>query len=118
VVYFYPKDFTSGCTTEACNFRDNYDKFKAKGIEVFGVSVDSQESHRKFAEKYSLPFPLVPDNSKEIAKKYGVLGMASAKRVTFIVGKDGRIAFIFPKVNPKNHAEEVLKKIEEIGLIS
>jgi peroxiredoxin Q/BCP len=118
VVYFYPKDFTSGCTTEACNFRDNYDKFKAKGIEVFGVSVDSQESHRKFAEKYSLPFPLVPDNSKEIAKKYGVLGMASAKRVTFIVGKDGKIAFIFPKVNPKNHAEEVLKKIEEIGLIS
>ncbi|MGC8644725.1 MAG: peroxiredoxin [Thermoplasmata archaeon] len=118
VVYFYPKDFTPGCTTEACEFRDTYPEFRSKGIEVFGISVDSQNSHKKFAERYSLPFPLVPDDSKEIAKRYGVLGESSAKRVTFIVGRDGKIAFVFPKVSPKEHAREVLRKIEELRLIA
>ncbi|MEM0138441.1 MAG: peroxiredoxin [Thermoplasmatales archaeon] len=114
VVYFYPKDFTPGCTTEACEFRDSYAEFKRKGIEVFGISVDSEDSHKKFAERYKLPFPLVPDKSKEIANRYGVLGDSSAKRVTFIIGKDGKILFKFPKVSPKGHANEILDKISEL----
>ncbi|MEM0128084.1 MAG: peroxiredoxin [Thermoplasmatales archaeon] len=118
VIYFYPKDFTPGCTTEACEFRDSYPDFKSKGIEVFGISVDSENSHKRFAEKYALPFLLVPDHSKEIASKYGVLGETSAKRVTFIIGKDGKVAFKFPKVSPKNHAKEVLSKVTELGLLA
>lgn len=118
VVYFYPKDFTPGCTTEACNFRDNFDDFKKRGIEVVGVSTDSENSHKKFVERYELPFLLAPDGSKEISKKYNVLGMGTAKRVTFIVDKNGKIAYIFPKVNPKDHAKEVLDKIKELGISS
>jgi peroxiredoxin Q/BCP len=118
VVYFYPKDDTPGCTTEACNFRDNYEDFKAKGIQVIGVSVDSDRSHKKFAEKYGLPFVLAPDVSKDISKKYNVLGPRSANRVTFIIDKEGKIAHIFPKVSPKGHAVEVLEKITELGLVS
>ncbi|MEM4772347.1 MAG: peroxiredoxin, partial [Thermoplasmatales archaeon] len=114
VVYFYPKDFTPGCTTEACEFRDSYSEFERRGIEVFGISVDSENSHKKFSEKYKLPFPLVSDKSKEIASKYGVLGGSSAKRVTFIIGKDGKVLFKFPKVNPKGHAKEILDKISEL----
>ena len=116
VVYFYPRDFTPGCTTEACNFRDNFDDFKSRGIQVIGVSVDSENSHKKFVEKYDLPFPLAPDGSKEISKKYNVLGLGSAKRVTFIIDREGKIAYIFPKVSPKEHAQEVLGKIRELGL--
>ncbi|MCL4332607.1 MAG: peroxiredoxin [Candidatus Thermoplasmatota archaeon] len=118
VVYFYPKDDTPGCTTEACNFRDNFDDFKSRGIEVIGVSVDSEKSHKKFVEKYNLPFLLAADESKDISKKYNVLGLRSANRVTFIVDKEGRIAHIFPKVSPKEHATEVLNKIKELGLVS
>ncbi|EQB64774.1 MAG: hypothetical protein AMDU3_IPLC00004G0352 [Thermoplasmatales archaeon I-plasma] len=118
VVYFYPKDFTPGCTTEACNFRDNFDDFKKRGIEVVGVSTDSENSHKKFVEKYELPFLLAPDSSKEISKKYNVLGMGTAKRVTFIIDKEGKIAYIFPKVSPKEHAKEVLDKILDLGISS
>ena len=118
VVYFYPKDFTPGCTTEACNFRDNFDDFKKRGIEVVGVSTDSENSHQKFVEKYELPFLLAPDSSKEISKKYNVLGMGTAKRVTFIIDKEGKIAYIFPKVSPKEHAKEVLDKILDLGISS
>jgi peroxiredoxin Q/BCP len=116
VVYFYPKDFTPGCTTEACNFRDNISDFKSRGIEVIGVSIDSEVSHKKFADKYSLPFLLAPDSSKDISRKYNVLGPGAAKRVTFIIDKDGKVAYVFPKVNPKEHAVEVLGKIKELGL--
>lgn len=116
VVYFYPKDDTPGCTMEACNFRDNYEDFKSRGIEVIGVSVDSEKSHKKFTEKYSLPFLLAADTSKEVSKRYNVLGLGTARRVTYIINRDGKIAHIYPKVSPKEHAHEVLGKIRELGL--
>lgn len=116
VLYFYPKDFTPGCTTEACNFRDNYNEFTKRGIDVIGVSLDSETTHKKFADKLGLPFILASDKNKEISRKYGVLGLASAKRVTFIIDKEGKIAYVFPKVSPKEHAKEVLDKINELKL--
>jgi peroxiredoxin Q/BCP len=116
VLYFYPKDFTPGCTTEACSFRDNYKDFQDKGAVVIGVSLDSVESHTKFSEKHDLPFTLLSDKSKEAARAYGVLGIGefTTKRVTFIINKDGKIAHIFPKVDVKQHSEEVLKALEEL----
>ncbi len=116
VLYFYPKDFTPGCTTEACNFRDNFSEFSKRGIDVIGVSVDTENSHKKFADKLNIPFLLLSDKNKEIARKYNVLGVATAKRVTFIIDKEGKIAHIFEKVSPKDHAREVLEKIEELKL--
>jgi peroxiredoxin Q/BCP len=116
VLYFYPKDFTSGCTAEACSFRDNYKPYQDKGAVVIGISLDSVESHAKFSEKYNLPFAILSDKSKEVAKTYGVLGIGGflAKRVTFIINKDGKITHIFPKVDVKQHSEEVLKALEEL----
>jgi len=116
VLYFYPKDFTSGCTAEACSFRDSYKSYEDKGAVVIGVSVDSVESHSKFSEKYNLPFPILSDRSKEVAGAYGVLGIGGflAKRVTFIINKEGKIANIFPKVDVRHHSEEVLKALEEL----
>ena len=116
VLYFYPKDFTSGCTTEACSFRDNYKIYQDKGAVVIGISLDTVESHSKFSEKYNLPFDILSDKNKEVAKAYGVLGIAglAARRVTFIIDKNGEIARIFPKVDVKQHSEEVLKALEEL----
>jgi peroxiredoxin Q/BCP len=116
VVYFYPKDFTSGCTTEACSFRDDYKRYQEKGAVVIGVSLDSVESHSKFYEKYALPFAILSDKSKEVARAYGVLGLGGlvAKRVTYIIDKNGKITHIFPKVDVRQHSEEVLKAIEEL----
>ncbi len=116
VLYFYPKDFTPGCTKEACSFRDEYKAFEEKGAVVIGVSLDSVESHSKFSKKYALPFALLSDNQKGVAKQYGVLGVggALAKRVTFIINKEGKIAAVFPKVDVKQHAEEVLKAISNV----
>ena len=116
VLYFYPKDFTSGCTTEACSFRDDYKAYEEKGAVVIGVSLDSVESHARFSEKYELPFTLLSDNRKEVAKVYGVLGIGGlmAKRVTFIVNKQGQIAAIFPKVDVKRHSKEILKVLDEL----
>jgi peroxiredoxin Q/BCP len=116
VLYFYPKDFTSGCTAEACSFRDNYKPYQDKGVVVIGVSLDSVESHLKFSEKYNLPFAILSDRNKEAAKAYGVLGVGGflTKRVTFIINKDGKITHIFPKVDVKHHSEEVLKALEEL----
>jgi len=116
VLYFYPKDFTPGCTAEACNFRDNFEEFTKRGIDVIGISVDSEGTHKKFAEKLGIPFILISDRTKEISKKYNVLGLTSAKRVTFIIDKDGRIAHIFEKVSPKEHAKEVINKINEMKI--
>ncbi|AKA48096.1 alkyl hydroperoxide reductase [uncultured archaeon] len=116
VVYFYPRDNTPGCTKEACNFRDNYEEYEKNGIKVFGISVDSEKSHKNFADKYELNFTLVADKSKEISEKYGVLGVSSARRVTYLIDREGTIAHVYPKVSPKEHATEVLKKIEELGL--
>jgi peroxiredoxin Q/BCP len=116
VLYFYPKDFTSGCTTEACSFRDDYKAYEEKGAVVIGVSLDSVESHKRFSEKHNLPFPILSDNRKEAAKAYGVLGIGGflAKRVTFIIDKKGTIAAVFSKVDVKLHSKEVLKALDEL----
>lgn len=116
VLYFYPRDFTSGCTKEACSFRDDYQVYEESGAVVIGVSLDSQESHKKFSEKHDLPFSLLSDNQKEVAKKYGVLGFGGlvAKRTTFIIDKKGKIAWIFPKVDIKKHSKEVLEILDKI----
>ncbi len=116
VLYFYPRDDTPGCTKEACAFRDSYAAFKKKGAIVLGVSLDPVKSHVKFTEKFKLPFPLLADESKAIVTAYGVWGMKSfmgrkydgIHRVTFLIGADGRIRNIWPKVKPEEHAAEVL----------
>jgi peroxiredoxin Q/BCP len=112
VVYFYPKDDTPGCTKEACAFRDAFDLYTERGITIFGVSRDDAESHREFREQYELPFPLVADVDGKVQAAYGVpsvFGMAA--RVTFIVGRDGKITRVFPEVDPGLHADEVLAAI-------
>jgi peroxiredoxin Q/BCP len=116
VLYFYPKDFTSGCTTEACSFRDDYKIYQDKGAVVIGISLDTVESHSKFSEKYNLPFDILSDKNKEVAKAYGVLGFGGlvTRRVTFIIDKNGKIARIFPKVDVKQHSEEILKALDEL----
>ena len=109
VLYFYPKDDTPGCTKEACAFRDAWAKFQTQKVGIVGVSRDSEESHRVFVKKHDLPFPLAADENGEIARSYGVkstLGVSS--RVTFLVTADGKIAKIWPDVDPGIHADEVL----------
>ena len=116
ILYFYPKDDTPGCTREACAFRDHFDELKEKGAVVLGVSTDQVKSHDKFAEKFRLPFTLLADEDKEIVEAYGAWGQKSfmgrkymgTHRVTFLIGPDGRIKKIWPKVKPAEHAEEVL----------
>jgi len=116
VLYFYPKDDTPGCTKEACAFRDEFAAFKDKGVVVLGVSKDSSKAHSKFAQKYKLPFTLLPDEDKKIIEAYGVWGQKSflgrkymgTHRVTFLIGPDGTIKKIWPKVTPTEHAKEVL----------
>ena len=116
VLYFYPKDDTPGCTREACNFRDDLKIIRDLGAEIIGVSLDTVESHRKFAAKYNLPFPLVSDKDKRIAKAYGVLKNTgtSTNRVTFIIDKNGKIAKIFPRVDVKVHSKEIAEALKEL----
>ncbi len=109
VVYFYPKDETPGCTKEACAFRDAWNKFNEKHVALVGVSRDTEQSHREFVKKHELPFPLTADEDGKVAQSYGVkstLGMS--ERVSFLVGPDGKIAKVWPKVDPAIHANEVL----------
>ena len=116
VLYFYPKDNTSGCTKEACSFQESNAAIKKKGAVVVGVSTDSPESHRKFASKHDLSFPLVSDEKKRLVKQYGVWKEKSMygkkymgiERTTFIIDEKGKIAHIFPKVKVDGHSEEVL----------
>ena len=119
VLYFYPKDETPGCTTEACEFRDNIFAFKKINAQILGVSLDGVESHAKFAEKYSLPFPLLADMEGKAADAYGVktkmFGMTVAKRQTFVIGPDGTIAKHYEKVSPDGHSEQVLSDLKELG---
>jgi peroxiredoxin Q/BCP len=118
VLYFYPKDDTPGCTAEACSFRDSLATLGEHGVVVIGVSVDSEESHAKFASKYGLSFTLVSDKRKQIVGEYGVKGLTGmAKRITYIVGPDGIIKHVFTKVNARTHAMDVLEKLEELGLV-
>lgn len=116
IVYFYPKDGTPGCTKEACAFRDTFDRFTQRGVTIFGVSRDDEASHAKFRAEHSLPFPLVADPSGAVQRAYGVPdrmpGIAS--RVTFLVAADGRIARVWPEVDPAVHADEVFAAIEQL----
>ena len=117
VLYFYPKDNTSGCTKEACSFRDNIEPIKAKNAIVFGVSPDSVKSHQNFIIKQNLNFTLLSDPDHEVAEAYGAWGEKSMYgkrymgilRTTFVIGKDGKIKHVFEKVKPEGHAEEVLQ---------
>ena len=121
VLYFYPKDNTSGCTAEACSLRDNYAELRAKGMEVIGVSIDSAASHQKFIDKHELPFTLIADTNKQLVEKMGVWGEKSMYgrkymgtfRTTFIINEEGIIEKIFlPKeIKTKTHAEQILKTI-------
>lgn len=115
-LYFYPKDDTPGCTTEACAFRDNVFAFKAIDAEIVGVSLDDVKSHVEFAEKYSLPFSLLADTDAEVAGKYGVVGkirdMTIAKRESFLIDPSGKIVKHYKKVDPNVHTEEVLADIK------
>ncbi len=109
VVYFYPKDNTPGCTKEACAFRDAWDRYKAAGVMVVGVSADSLDSHRAFAEQYTLPFPLVSDADFTWAKAFGVPTNGQwHKRVSVLLSADGKVAQVYPGVDPGVHADEVL----------
>ena len=116
VLYFYPKDDTKGCTIEACTFRDKLQPIGALWTEVVGVSVDTIESHKKFAEKNGLNFPLVSDHDKQISKTYGVLSDDGSKadRVTFIIDKEGKIAKIFTKVDVTRHANEIVDALKQL----
>ncbi|NIV18791.1 MAG: redoxin domain-containing protein [Woeseiaceae bacterium] len=115
-LYFYPKDDTPGCTTEACEFRDNIFAFKNLDCQILGVSLDDVDSHKDFAEKYSLPFPLLADTSGATADAYGVkskfMGMTVAKRQTFLIDPQGNIAKHYEKVDPKTHSKQVLADLE------
>lgn len=123
VLYFYPKDSTSGCTAEACSIRDNYSALQQAGYEVIGVSIDSQASHLKFIHKNDLPFPLIADTDKTLVEAMGVWGektMYGRKymgtfRTTFIINEEGIIEKIYtPKqINTKNHAQQILQYIQE-----
>ena len=123
VLYFYPRDDTPGCTTEACGFRDNFSQFQSADTVVLGVSTDTVKSHEKFATKFSLPFPLLADESHEVAEKYGVwveknmYGKKSMgiQRATFLIDKSGKIAAAWPKVKVDGHVEEVAAKLSELA---
>src|ERR1700724_3412687 len=119
VLYFYPKDDTPGCTTQACEFRDNLFAFDKLGAAVVGVSVDDVASHKLFAEEHSLPFTLLADSTKETAKAYGVLRsvlglMEIASRETFIINPEGRVAKHYAAVDPKGHSQAVLKDLRAL----
>ena len=117
VIYFYPKDNTSGCTAEACNLRDNYDALIAKGYNVVGVSKDSAASHKKFAEKYELPFTLLADTSTTMLQAFGAWGekkmygktVMGTLRRTFIFDENGILTEVIEKVDTKNHTAQILK---------
>ena len=119
VLYFYPKDDTPGCTTEACEFRDNIFAFRDLDAQILGVSLDDSDSHKSFAENHSLPFPLLADTEGSTSSAYGVktrmFGMTVAKRQTFLISPDGKIAKHYAKVNPDGHSKEVLADLKALG---
>lgn len=122
VLYFYPKDDTPGCTTQACGIRDAWKAIKATGASLFGVSIDPAKSHGKFIAKFDLPFPLLADTDKSIVGAYGVWVEKSmygkkymgTERTTFVIDSKGKIAAIFPKVKPAEHSDLVLKALKEL----
>ncbi len=114
LLYFYPKDDTPGCTKEACTITEVYDDFKKAGITVLGISSDSPESHKKFKEKYNLPFTLLSDTDKKVIKDYGASSLLFTKRISYLIDK-GVIIKVYPKVDPATHAMEILKEIGKIS---
>ena len=120
VLYFYPKDNTPGCTAEACDFRDNYQSLKTKGFEILGVSTDDEKSHKKFEEKFDLPFTLLADTNQDIVNKYGVWieknmygkTYMGTNRKTFVIDEEGNIQTIIDKVDTKNASQQLLESIK------
>ena len=121
VIYFYPKDDTPGCTKEACSFRDSYKDFRDAGIEIIGISPDTEKSHKKFQQKYELPFILLSDPDHAVCEKYGVWGLKKnygreyegVFRTTFIIDPQGVIKRVFKNVKPSDHSQEVLQAMQE-----
>lgn len=121
ILFFYPKDNTPGCTAEACNLRDNYDDLLEKGFRIIGVSADSVNSHKKFSEKYRLPFPLIPDTEKKILRDYDVWGLKKfmgreyegIHRTTFVISEEGEIESIITKVKTKDHTDQILGELDK-----
>jgi peroxiredoxin Q/BCP len=120
VLYFYPKDNTKGCTTEACSFRDSYAEFEKAGVDVIGVSPDDEKSHTKFIDKYELPFTLLSDPGHKVCEAYDVWGLKKFMgreyegvfRTTFVIGPDSKIVKVFEKVKPTDHSLEVLEAVK------
>ncbi len=122
VLYFYPKDMTPGCTTEACSFRDNFDRIRAMGARVVGVSADPAPSHQKFTDKYALNFPLLSDAGNRVGRLYGVYKLKSLygrefmgiERTTFVIDRDGVVRKVFPKVRVNGHTDAVMDSLETL----
>ena len=118
ILYFYPKDNTPGCTKEACSFRDGYSKFQQAGLVVLGCSIDTADSHKAFIQKYSLPFPLLLDPDKKIAKEYGAANgipiLGFDRRITYVIGEDGRVLKVYPNVDPSIHSGEILTDLSKL----
>jgi thioredoxin-dependent peroxiredoxin len=123
LVYFYPRDDTPGCTTEACGIRDTWGEFERRGLTVLGISTDTVASHKKFEAKHSLPFTLLADEQKEVVKAYGVWApkklagreFLGTKRTSFLIDPEGKIAKVYPKVKPGEHADEILADHERLA---
>jgi peroxiredoxin Q/BCP len=118
VLYFYPKDDTPGCTTEACRFRDDFKLLESLDAKVIGISIDDSFSHKKFAEKYNLPFPLLSDASGEVASLYGALNnflvIKLAKRYTYLINPQGKIAKIYLSVDTSKHSQEIIEDLKKL----
>jgi peroxiredoxin Q/BCP len=120
VLYFYPKDDTPGCTTEACNFRDDYSQYQEAGVTILGVSPDTPKKHTKFKEKYGLPFTLLADEDHKVCELYGVWGLKKSMgreyegvyRTTFLIDSQGKIVKVFENVKPAEHSAEVLEALK------
>jgi peroxiredoxin Q/BCP len=120
ILYFYPKDDTPGCTTEACNFRDDYTKYVSAGVIILGVSPDTPKSHAKFKAKYGLPFPLLADVDHMVCELYGVWGLKKFMgreymgvfRTTFLIDQQGRVLHVFENVKPTDHSAEILAMLQ------
>ncbi len=123
VLYFYPKDDTPGCTTEACNFRDDYSQYEKAGVTILGVSPDTVKSHAKFAQKYHLQFPLLADEGHAVCDLYGVWGRKKMMgreydgvfRTTFLIGPDGLVKKVYEGVKPADHSAEILKEMSALS---
>jgi peroxiredoxin Q/BCP len=124
VLYFYPKDHTSGCTKEACAFRDDYSAYHEAGVTIMGVSPDSPKTHTNFIAKHDLPFTLLADTEREVLKLYDALGLKKmygreyegVLRTTYLIGSDGKIAKVYEKVKPATHSEEILADLKELDV--